>query len=74
MGIKNDLWDECYADWWNTANCKQCRGYGYCQAKPRALPFCKKNGTEACKDPEHNRPNGVCVMQGCPQAGRRDPK
>jgi len=33
--------------------------------------MCIADGTEKCKDPENNRPNGVCIMWGCPQAARQ---
>ena len=28
--------------------------------------YCKKSDTAMCKDPEHNRPCGTCVIIGCP--------
>ena len=31
---------------------------------------CKRDGTEKCHNPENNRPNGTCVLWGCPQAGK----
>lgn len=29
---------------------------------------CKKDGTEKCKTPELNTPDGMCIMWNCPQA------
>ena len=30
---------------------------------------CRKDKPHVCATPESNEPNGVCVLQGCPQAG-----
>lgn len=32
---------------------------------------CKQDGTELCAVPENNSPNGVCVLNKCPQANRQ---
>jgi hypothetical protein len=36
------------------------------------IKYCKRDGTELCRDPEHNRPCGTCVLLKCPQAKKNE--